>query len=1522
MAAGGGSDQNIVLELKAKYEQFVSSFENDIPDAVKGGMGNVVGIVEGAMEDVKDKIVGTCDAIVESFTAAGAAAAATFIEKIKEGIDEAAEYAERLKVEHLETGDTYKNLQALTLAFASVGASSDRTAVQFALFQRRIEEAASLSNGRSPFERMGLDPKKMETGTLIANLEAFADKLTALGSTTEKVSVINQTFGRGSAALLPIFEEGRAGIESLVAAYQGAVMPNDVIASLQHYGETLGVFKVEWESFSAEFGQPLINALRALHSSIGTMLNDFQNLSPVDKATLQLGAFAAALATGATAVDVVSATIPALGVIIAPIAGAFNLLALAIAGFAIAWRYNAEAALSVADRFADNVARLFGNIRTAMSGVAEEFVGELGPALLALGRALADLVGEIAGNTDGWALLRKAVDLVITVITVLIKATAAVTEALSHLGELLQALGNIITQYIYPWTRVAAAIGNATDALEKFKKASTGSNDIEAGKQGVQLLGDAWNFVANRLGLTKEAQEQEAKLEASLAHDAVYGKGKHGKQNYGVSDDDMGDFLASGGQGGAENGAAHGWLSDTWKKIQQAMKLPQDPKGGTAKLSELPKKGSDTTSLQVDALNAPMERYKDAIKKAKDALDELHNAMEKTKNEDPTKAFIDSQRIYNEQIKATIVLQHAHLAAEQEAKRLANEFTAKAKTAKSPDDAQKFKEAAKSKRDEEASYHTEVITDRGKEIALQNELNRLVEEHYKKIADDETKTFAERLAAAQKLVSIAATHREGLLAELKINQEILVVQKARADLSYSGDKQTIEQRKAVRDTQVIRPDDEQAQHLKALADAQDTLAEKTVELKEAQVNYSDAQKELDALSRAGVIDQKQLEAAQQALITSSQQYLAAQNAVTVADQQLINVNQQTSTSVDVVRKDLDQLGSEGSSLITKFVQLSQQGVDPLTAAFLTLFSKSASMVDITTILTNITTQLAQVFDALRPVIDLLLGVLVGIVDVFLEMYNILTEIISAFGIHLQKIQLVNASLNNMADAIVPVVQIVHDIPTINQYNAGQVGNLQAEESPINNFQQVVQNGFNQSIAKFGEIIGILIAVRVLLAVISGNSVASLFGGGGGVGGVLNSIGKLFGIGGGGAATGSSDQVINPDLGPGLTPQFPVTSVPDVGPPVLDDTLGTSVNPMVIETDAANPIMVTPVIGGPSLGGVDTTVAASSVASPTGASEMGTLSDTTKASTSATIGLGQAVTGLGDIFSIYSGAKTGGISGGIQAGLGIDSLLATVVGLSGGIATPVAIGVGLLAALFGGGGNKANPTTNPDEFESQTNFGQDIADLQGKAGASGVNYSEDPSVSNALSGQTMLQYINSNLSLLPQSLAQEFAGMTGIDNLHNGNMQLHGDSGQVGPMENWNTLFQSAQTAVTDIMNQIQSGAESAGNLLTGATTVASNLNTLNLAALYGNGSAMTALGTGEITTGNTTVGTGGASETLAATPTLNVQIGTIVGTDAATMTANIKSAFANVQAQWAQTAVAQRRSQSYMAGYASTGAST
>lgn len=114
-------------------------------------------------------------------------------------------------------------------------------------------------------------------------------------------------------------------------------------------------------------------------------------------------------------------------------------------------------------------------------------------------------------------------------------------------------------------------------------------------------------------------------------------------------------------------------------------------------------------------------------------------------------------------------------------------------------------------------------------------------------------------------------------------------------------------------------------------------------------------------------------------------------------------------------------------------------------------------------------------------------------------------------------------------------------------------------------------------------------------------------------------------------------------------------------------------------------------------------------------------------------------GLSDVVGIVQGYEQGGVFGGLETALSIDQLLATVVGLSGGIATPVAIVAGVLAAIFGG--SHDNPADMPDKYDT-ARYTQYVGELQGAADtayALPYNPGTDP-VQVLLGGRPMLKYI--------------------------------------------------------------------------------------------------------------------------------------------------------------------------------------
>ena len=115
--------------------------------------------------------------------------------------------------------------------------------------------------------------------------------------------------------------------------------------------------------------------------------------------------------------------------------------------------------------------------------------------------------------------------------------------------------------------------------------------------------------------------------------------------------------------------------------------------------------------------------------------------------------------------------------------------------------------------------------------------------------------------------------------------------------------------------------------------------------------------------------------------------------------------------------------------------------------------------------------------------------------------------------------------------------------------------------------------------------------------------------------------------------------------------------------------------------------------------------------------------------------------VGGIASIIQGFEQGGVEGGVSSGVGADVLL-TSIGASGGLATPVAIVIGILTIAFGG--HHDNPATMPDKYDTQR-YGQMDADITGSSHPSGQNFTEDPTLNKLFGGRTGIQAIEETLA---------------------------------------------------------------------------------------------------------------------------------------------------------------------------------
>lgn len=172
-------------------------------------------------------------------------------------------------------------------------------------------------------------------------------------------------------------------------------------------------------------------------------------------------------------------------------------------------------------------------------------------------------------------------------------------------------------------------------------------------------------------------------------------------------------------------------------------------------------------------------------------------------------------------------------------------------------------------------------------------------------------------------------------------------------------------------------------------------------------------------------------------------------------------------------------------------------------------------------------------------------------------------------------------------------------------------------------------------------------------------------------------------------------------------------------------------------------------------------------------------------------------GLGGAAMTAAGYKQGGLSGGLEAGLGtyeMENAINPVFANS-----PVGLGIAAASGLVAGLTHHDNPANMPDKYNTQI-YGQSIADVGAKSGtfqANGQNFSESYGMSQQLGGATELQAISAYIAktggsgLTPQQIA-DLKGVTSLDtsSLKNGNL-----TSNTGEVKNWNDWVTEVNAAL-------------------------------------------------------------------------------------------------------------------------------
>lgn len=808
------------------------------------------------------------------------------------------------------------------------------------------------------------------------------------------------------------------------------------------------------------------------------------------------------------------------------------------------------------------VALMASNLWAGVTLAVEAFSAVLRVGMLTAIRgaivALWDLVGAEAAATVGLSLIAVGI---VELLTHLPQARAGVASFAEKLQDFHD---RTVVGFYAGLQHIAEALAHLAHAFADFVQGIERQMgplaalfpQLDAAAKGYNALGDAAETAAQKMRDTAQA-ERQASQEAA-ADRAVF---KYGTPEATQAANDELDFAR---QRGARPGVAPAAPKDT---------VPAAPFPGGFDAFEKPKAAKDGASKAAqNALENLKQRIEDMlepylarIEAAKTWIDKLdaRKAQIQSHVDDkkgPTQQQSrDLDKIDADRARAEMELKARYL------QQVKAEYSALAQL-----EAMRSKIAGNSKLQEQYRELSAAIdTVKGKIGQLGVEAIKS-ETAAAQAANDAKKRHEEEAQRAEEAIRQEVAHANAIRDVAKAQADLARAQ-ARAQASVAG-------------ARTSRTDN-------VYQDAQSKAGEAQANVTDANAGVAAAVQAVADAARIAAANPTDQEAQQdklkadQELLQAQAQLVTATAGLTVAQIEQARVIKQAENAYTP----LVQKFQTGVPILNTFIQALQNAknaaaagaaaANPLAVAFVALLEQTKTFKELQEIINNLFQVLAKIIDAiLLPVLKVVSQVLTFVANGFITLYNIVAQLANVFGIHMQRLSYINSLLDNLSGAVKPLIDVVHDLPTLKQYGAGAWGNLSdaqgdsATNDPTLNainsqtstqvswFQRIVSVGllflgidwlthgkffsdmsvwFNQLNSKtalgFGEIvagvsllnthstgiIGVLERIVGILLTIQG-AITALQGinASGGFGGLLGSLAGALGIGGAAAGAGA------------------------------------------------------------------------------------------------------------------------------------------------------------------------------------------------------------------------------------------------------------------------------------------------------------------------------------------------------------------------------------------------------------------
>ena len=184
--------------------------------------GDASGVKQGAKEGgdavqgFADSVQGSIDQIKSFAEAIGAMWAVDKMEEFTRSVSDLGEQLERTA--HM-TGLSIDSIQNFQFAVQATGGDAETAQMSLLRMERNMSLAAAQGGEMADaFTRAGVSAKTLASGNVDQALAEMADKFHDTADGANKTEAAMQIAGRGGASLVPILDQGRAGLTSLAGA--------------------------------------------------------------------------------------------------------------------------------------------------------------------------------------------------------------------------------------------------------------------------------------------------------------------------------------------------------------------------------------------------------------------------------------------------------------------------------------------------------------------------------------------------------------------------------------------------------------------------------------------------------------------------------------------------------------------------------------------------------------------------------------------------------------------------------------------------------------------------------------------------------------------------------------------------------------------------------------------------------------------------------------------------------------------------------------------------------------------------------------------------------------------------------------------------------------------------------------------------------------------------------------------------------------------------------------------------------